>query len=176
MATRIKINRAPVLTLWATIVAERLGFDPEAALTLGRAVAGLTAQSKGRQLGIYHPRDEAATEGKESAEPEGEMVYVSLMGRAIPSVRAGTSVRAADKGKPTDPESVRRYLASKFGDQLRAAESAMRELAAAFPPDELEQAAYPLYQGFRPEIPRGKKGWGVEGELDLDRVRSLKPK
>jgi hypothetical protein len=35
MAThQVKINRAPVLTLWAAVVAERLGNDHEAALTL----------------------------------------------------------------------------------------------------------------------------------------------
>ncbi len=34
----VEINRAPVLTLWATIVAEREGHDPETALTLGKAV------------------------------------------------------------------------------------------------------------------------------------------
>ena len=54
MATHtIKINRAPVLTLWAAVVAERLGYDKETALTLGKAVAGLNAQSKGRRLGIF---------------------------------------------------------------------------------------------------------------------------
>jgi len=30
---KIKINRAPVLTLWAAVVAERLGFDPNEALS-----------------------------------------------------------------------------------------------------------------------------------------------
>jgi len=39
----IYINRAPVLTLWAAVVAERLGFSRDEALTLGRAVAGLNA-------------------------------------------------------------------------------------------------------------------------------------
>jgi hypothetical protein len=34
VATTITINRAPVLTLWATVVAERLGFDRDEALTL----------------------------------------------------------------------------------------------------------------------------------------------
>ncbi len=52
---KILINRAPVLTLWATTVGERLGFDQDEALSLGRAVAGLTAQSKGQRLGIYKP-------------------------------------------------------------------------------------------------------------------------
>ena len=39
----IYINRAPVFTLWAAVVAERLGFRRDEALTLGRAVAGLNA-------------------------------------------------------------------------------------------------------------------------------------
>jgi hypothetical protein len=42
-AKTIEVNRAPVLTLWASVVAERLGFDHDEALTLGRAVAGLNA-------------------------------------------------------------------------------------------------------------------------------------
>ncbi len=49
---KITINRAAVLTLWADIVAERLGHSKGEALTLGRAVAGLNAQSKGRRIGI----------------------------------------------------------------------------------------------------------------------------
>ena len=44
---KILINRAPVLTLWATTVGERLGFDEDEGLSLGKAVAGLAAQSKG---------------------------------------------------------------------------------------------------------------------------------
>jgi hypothetical protein len=48
----ILINRAPVLTRWASVAAERLGFNEDEALTLGKALAGLTAQTKGRRLGI----------------------------------------------------------------------------------------------------------------------------
>ena len=43
----VMINRAPVLTLWAAVVAKVLGFEQDEALTLGRAVAGLNAYSKG---------------------------------------------------------------------------------------------------------------------------------
>ena len=35
----IEVNRAPVLTLWAAVVAEELGFDTAEALTLGKAAA-----------------------------------------------------------------------------------------------------------------------------------------
>jgi hypothetical protein len=51
----VRVNRAPVLTLWAAVVAERLGFDHDEALTLGRAVAGLNAYSKGVRLGLIEP-------------------------------------------------------------------------------------------------------------------------
>ena len=48
MASRtISINRAPVLTLWAAVVAQRLGFEEDEALTLGKAVAGLLPYSWG---------------------------------------------------------------------------------------------------------------------------------
>jgi hypothetical protein len=40
---KIRINRAPVLTLWATMVAEQLGLDRATALTLGQAVLGQAA-------------------------------------------------------------------------------------------------------------------------------------
>jgi hypothetical protein len=48
----ISVNRAPVLTLWAAVVAERLGYPPETALTLGRFVAGSSVRAKARGLGI----------------------------------------------------------------------------------------------------------------------------
>jgi hypothetical protein len=50
--SRVMVNRAPVLTLWASVVAEVLGFEHDEALTLGRAVAGLNAYSKGVSLGL----------------------------------------------------------------------------------------------------------------------------
>jgi len=47
MAKTIRINRAPVLTLWAAVVAERLGFHWDEALTLGKALAVTTALGAG---------------------------------------------------------------------------------------------------------------------------------
>ena len=53
MSGTIRINRAPVLTLWAAVVGECLGLPHDTALTCGQAVAGMTAYSKGVRLGIY---------------------------------------------------------------------------------------------------------------------------
>ena len=44
-----------MLTLWAAVAAEVLGFEHDEALTLGRAVAGLNAYSKGVSLGLFQP-------------------------------------------------------------------------------------------------------------------------
>ena len=64
---KIRINWAPVLTLWAAVVAERLGFDRETALTLEQAVAGLSAYAKGVSLGIItQPWPSALTRTEDS--------------------------------------------------------------------------------------------------------------
>jgi hypothetical protein len=170
-ATKIQVNRAPVLTLWAAVVAERLGFNHDEALSLGKAVAGLTAQSKGRRLGIFKP---TLKELKKARERErGEEFSVDLLGRALPAVNTDEGVRAATKSGPIAPETVERYLESKFGEALPEARKAMMELASALDPDELAQQGFSLYEQFRPQIPEGVSGWGAKGELDLGRIRKL---
>lgn len=168
---KIKINRAPVLTLWAVVVAQRLGYDRAAALTLGKGVAGLNAQSKGQRLGIYHPRE--ATPEEKKKRKESEEFQVQIMGRAVPALETEEGIRAAIKGKAIEPESVERYLQQKFREDLPDVEAAMKELARSFKPRELAAHAYRLYENFRPEIPEGARGWGAQGELDLDKIRSL---
>src|SRR3954466_14084931 len=82
----IRINRAPVLTLWAAVVAERLGFDRDTALILGQAVAGLSAHAKGVSLGIIEPRPDLVREQGDRLS-EGERLHVDLLGRPGPGVR-----------------------------------------------------------------------------------------
>jgi hypothetical protein len=62
---------------------------------------------------------------------------------------------------------VRRYLEDKFGEDWKAARSAMQKLAKAYKPQGLARDAYRLYERFRPDMPAGKKGWGAKGDLDL---------
>jgi hypothetical protein len=171
MTEHILINRAPVLTLWATAVAERLGFDKDEALSLGKAVAGLNAQSKGRRLGIYKP---APPEVKKTrARKRGEEFSVEICGRQVPAINTPEGVRAVTKDQPIEAKSVERYLESKFGKSLGTVRSAMRDLAKSFQPEQLKTGAFSLYEQFRPAIPEGVRGWGAKGTLDLDRIRSL---
>jgi hypothetical protein len=167
-AHTIAINRAPVLTLWAALVAERLGFDRAEALTLGRAVAGLNAYAKGVRLGLCEPTPAVLREAR-----AGTAIHVNLLGRAVPAMHTKDGIRALEKEKPCKPESVERYLQGKFGDALDAARAAMTALAKALPPARLAAEAFHLYEQFRPEIPAGAQGWGAKGTLDLDRIRRL---
>jgi len=171
-SSRIEINRAPVMTLWAAIVAERLGHAHETALTLGRAVAGLNAQSKAVHIGLREPATEAQrAERRAKAPPDS----VSLLGRAVPVVSTPAGLRAAKDGKADSAQAVERYLASRFGDALEPARAAMVALARSFPPQQLAERAYSLYERFRPEVPAGQRGWGAKGVLDLARLASLAP-
>ena len=167
----VTINRAPVLSLWGAVVSERLGWDWDTALTLGRAMAGLQAQSKGRALGIFKPSD-APRKAVAEEEPD-EDFRVDLCGRSIRTRNTPDGARACAKGKPIEPAKVTKYLQGKFGEQLDAALDAMRELAASYDEDELPDAAFGLYEQFRPEISKGKKGWGQKGELDLAKIREM---
>ena len=50
---------------------------------------------------------------------------------------------------------------------------AMQKLAKAYPPQELAERAYALYERFRPDIPAGKRGWGAKGDLDIGLIGRL---
>ncbi|HUS47277.1 MAG TPA: hypothetical protein VM098_04105 [Phycisphaerae bacterium] len=173
MPEPIMINRAPVLTLWAAVVAERLGYERETALTLGKAVAGLNAQSKGRMLGIYGPPKAPERGGPPKKTGLGEDFWINLCDRGVPVKNTDDGVRAVVKDKPIDPKSVQRYLDGKFGQDLPSVREALTHLAEAFEPEELAGQAYSLYEQFRPQIPAGRRGWGAKGELDLAFIRSL---
>jgi hypothetical protein len=80
----VTVNRAPVLTLWAAIVAERLGFTHDEALTLGRAVAGLNAYSKGKALGIFKPTPKEVRAKREAKAKQ--VLQVELLHRAVEQV------------------------------------------------------------------------------------------
>jgi hypothetical protein len=152
------------------MVAERLGYKREEALSLGKAVAALYAQLKGRQLGLLqpHPKPSAPAAPKPPVQP-----IVELLSRPIPVMHTREGVRAVVKGQPIPPASVEGYLQRAFGDMLSNTRQAMAELVASYAPEDLEHIAYELYEQFRPEIPPGTRGWGAKGALDLQRIRSL---
>jgi len=167
----IRVNRAPVLTLWATVVAERLGHPQETALTLGRFVAGSSARAKARRLGITEETQEAEERRARAAELKPRRQTVHLLGRDIPVLAADDgTLRAGDDGKPSSARSVQTYIEKAFGDRLAEARAAMEALAASLSPEELNRVGFRLYERFRPDVPEGAPGWGAKGELRVERI------
>ncbi len=170
----ILVNRAPFLTLWGCVVARRVGYDEAEALTLGRAVAGQTAASKGKRLGILEERPDEERRAVADQRAELGAETISFMDRRIPCLRTREGLRALADARPIDPESVRRYLASKFGEDLPLVEGKLVALAAAYQPARLVERAMDLYMRMRPNVASGAAGWGQRGRLDLDVIDRLR--
>ena len=166
------VNRGPVLTLWAAVVAEVLGFEHDEALALGRAAAGLNAYSKGVSLGLFQPTSREVKEQRRKMRKE-ETLTINLLNRTVPAKHTDVGLRALSGESPIHPESVQKFLESKFGDALEDVFNAMLDLTKSLPPSQLAEKAYALYEKFRPEIPPVKKGWGACGKLDLDLIRKM---
>ncbi|KAK7695880.1 hypothetical protein QCA50_000518 [Cerrena zonata] len=77
MSKSVVINRAPIMAAWSFIVAERLGFQREEALSIASVYTEMNAISKGVSLGIY---DQSKKKGIEASK-DGSQPYVDLMGR-----------------------------------------------------------------------------------------------
>ncbi len=168
----IQVNRAPVLTLWAAIVAERLGHDADAAITLGRAVAGSSARIKARAIGLEEKREDSGV--GDAAKPAPRQT-VHLLGRDLPVAERNGSPYALDHGKPAAPRPAHAYVEKAFGEHLPAVRKAMEALADSLPPEELNRIGFRLYERFRPEVPAGAAGWGKKGILDLKLIENARP-
>jgi len=86
----VMVNRAPVLTLWAAVVAEVLGFEHDEALTLGRAVAGLNAYSKGVSLGLFQPTPSEVKEQRKKMRKEESVAMNGVLNYQFSSLRSHT--------------------------------------------------------------------------------------
>jgi hypothetical protein len=93
--------------------------------------------------------------------------------RPVPAIKPTDGVRAVIKNKPIEPESVERYLESKFGDSFGTVRAVMHDLANAFRAEQLPENAFGPNEKFRPAIPEGVTGWGAKGNLEIDRIRSF---
>jgi hypothetical protein len=91
------------------VVAEWPGYPPDAALTLGRAVAGAGARKKARRLGIIEERHVEEEKRQHALRPATKPVR--LLGIDVPiTPTSDGDLRADDRGKPASAASVQCYL------------------------------------------------------------------
>ncbi|KAK4542061.1 hypothetical protein LTR36_007092 [Oleoguttula mirabilis] len=170
----ITINRAPVLELWASCVAHF--FYPEMSwdtcLSVGGAIATITAVAKGRSIGTMDKPEPGAAEErrqkrKDKAEKD-ELDEVEVMHFKL-TVKDGQAL-VGNKPKKGNEAALRK----KYGDEQYAqAKAAFEEALGDWKDknDELNGQAFKMYEDFRPSIPSGQKGWGKKGQLNLQNVK-----
>ncbi|KAL3145914.1 hypothetical protein ABBQ38_015281 [Trebouxia sp. C0009 RCD-2024] len=174
----VEINRAPVLTLWVAVVAQRQGFSEEAGLTFGKAISGMLAQSKGRSIGVFDKKDkdEGAKQEREEEEHKQGVAKHDVFGMSIKAKDVGDDgdVRALDTSmQAIQHKQVEGYLKRAFKDRLQDAKAALKTLADSYKPEDIGKHCYHLYEQFRPTIASGQKGWGQKGQLDLVKIKGL---
>ncbi|KAJ4478208.1 hypothetical protein J3R30DRAFT_3657519 [Lentinula aciculospora] len=160
------VNRAPLMTAWATVVAERMGFRREEALSIASSYTEMNALSKGVSLGIFK---EGKQKGLEAAKG-GAQPYVDLMGRRPLYQIQNNCWRALHNGTPTQPSTAYSYISRSLRQTMPFIMGALRLLANSFTPQEINQEAWGLYTQFRP----AGEGWGERSEVRCTTILALK--
>ncbi|TFK29406.1 hypothetical protein FA15DRAFT_664356 [Coprinopsis marcescibilis] len=165
----VVINRAPVMTAWAAVVAEHLNFKREEALSIASVYTEMNAISRGAAIGKYDKsQDRSMAVSKDGPQP-----YVELMGRRIPLYRTQHEQwRALSKNSPVPPITAFSYISRSFRQTTSAVMGALKLLAESYSPEDLNKQGYALYCEFRPN----SEEWGKRAELSCSTILSLRKK
>ncbi|KAF4619664.1 hypothetical protein D9613_005009 [Agrocybe pediades] len=160
------INRAPVMMAWATLVAERMHFTRDEALSIASVYTEMNAITKGVSLGLY---DKDKERGQEAAKG-GSQPYVELMGRRPLYRSQAGQWRALSNGSPVPSGSAFSYISRAFRQRTPHILGAMKLLADSYTPQELNQNAWSLYAEFRPKV----NEWGKRSEIYCKSILALR--
>ena len=168
----IIINRAPVLELWSACVTSflhhRLSWDT--CLSVGSAISGLAAISKGRSIGAIGQPDPIAQAEKRDkhASMEEDLDEVHVMTFSV-KLRDGSAL-VGNKPKKGNEETIRKKYGGSYDKVKKAMQDALMDWQGK--QDELNSRAFHMYEEFRPSVAAGQKGWGRKGKLSLDTLKS----
>jgi hypothetical protein len=166
----IFINRAPVLQLWAATVTSFLypKISWETSLSAGSAISTLCSISKGRAIGTIDKKDPSTAEKKKQRSKNDQIDELEVMGFHLKL--EGGHVLVGDKPKKADEQTLIR----KFGEATY--EQVKKTFQDSLQPwsgqeEKLNAQAFHHYEVFRPTVPKGQKGWGRKGNLNLQTVK-----
>ncbi|KAF7332077.1 Glutamine synthetase [Mycena kentingensis (nom. inval.)] len=160
------VNRAPLLTAWATLVAEKLGFQREEALSIASVYTEINAISKGISLGKLQ---KSAAAGME-ASPTGTQPFVDLMGKRPLFQTQHSQWRGLSAGKAVPPSTAFGYISRALRQTTPHVIGAMRLLLDTYSVEEINTKGWGLYADFRPDV----NGWGDRGEVRCSTILDLR--
>ncbi|EPQ28524.1 uncharacterized protein PFL1_03827 [Pseudozyma flocculosa PF-1] len=131
------VNRAPVMTAWATILLERLAFSRAEALSLAHCYVNYTSTMRGISLGII-----PASEREKASNKVGpNQPHFELMGVKIPVMQmADGTYRGISGGEVVGPEKAFNYMRRSMAQTLSSVIGALTLLADSYidPPPKME--------------------------------------
>lgn len=166
----IKINRAPVLTLWSASLAHFLhpSLKWSTCLSAGKAISAICAVAKGRSIGTISEPDIDDSKKKDKKKQieadELEVMHFKL------KVKDGI-VFFGGKAQSGSEDALKGRFGDRYDDVRGAFEEGLQKWGER--KEELDKLAFGMYEGFRPEVPKGQKGWGRKGVLDLEKVSEV---
>ncbi|KAJ1029107.1 hypothetical protein NDA18_002735 [Ustilago nuda] len=191
------VNRAPVMTSWATILLERLAFTRPEALSLAHCYVNYTSTMRGISLGIT-----PAAEKERAVHIVGpNQPHFELMGVKIPVMQMQDgSYRGISAGEVVPPDKAFNYMRRSMAQTLSSVFGALTLLADSFmeplPPsgrvkaengeeekpkpeealpehgaEYLNSRGYELYAEFRPST---SGEWGKKARLWYDKILALR--
>ncbi|KAJ9112237.1 hypothetical protein QFC22_006321 [Naganishia vaughanmartiniae] len=200
-AQMVVTNRAPCMTAWAYIIAEKMGFDRLEALSLASTFTSVTSTKHALALGnIYTPEQtrDAQLEMDELPQPSGSgkrgrfsdggagdsarvrdgeqagghsQPWVSIMKRSPVIQRADGTWRGLLKGMPVEPYRAHSYISKNFSQATPHVIGALRILAQSYTTEELQEQGYGMYVSFRPDV----AGWGDRAVLYCSNIIDMIP-
>ena len=174
----ITINRAPVLELWASCVAQFLhpSLSWNTALSIGGAISTITAISKGRSIGTMEKPDpgeaQRKKEKREEAAEKGGLKEVEVMSFHLNLDDNGQALVGGKPKKGNEDALRKKYGGPEQYDKVRTAfQDSLQSWKGK--EEELDKQSFGFYEDFRPSIPLGQKGWGRKGQLRLETVKQV---
>lgn len=170
----IVMNRAPVLELWAACVTSFLypEISWETSLSAGSAISTLCAISKGRAIGTIEKPDPAAAEKKREERQQrskrDELDELEVMGFHL-KLKEGQALVGDKPKKANEAALVKKFGEEAYEKTKHAFEEALKSWSGQ--EEGLNAQAFHHYEDFRPTVPKGQKGWGRKGMLNLNAVR-----
>jgi hypothetical protein len=173
----IIINRAPVLELWASCVAQFLHphLSWATSLSIGGAIATITAISKGRSIGKIDKPDPGEAqkkreERKRKAEKEN-LGEIEVMSFKLNLNKDGQAMVGGKPKKAGEEALIKKYGGTEHYERVRQAfQDALKAWKGQG--EDLDKRAFHAYELFRPSVSPGQKGWGRKGQLNLKTVKS----
>lgn len=172
----IIINRAPVLELWASCVAQFLhpSVSWATCLSVGGAIATITAISKGRSIGkIDRPEPGEAQKKREERKKKAEkedLDEIEVMSFKL-NLKDGQATVGGKPKKAGEEALIKKYGGSEPYEKVKKTfQNCLREWKGQ--EEELDSRAFHAYEDFRPNIKPGQQGWGRKGELSLQTIKN----